>query len=214
MPSVIASSMAGRPIVRPADLAFIGTISLYGRRPCQYDRISFPMRSGGGKPVTIRYRYLGRTKGVGTFQFGKQTVHEMAQLLAQSRRGQKVNSVFGEGTSPRLRKIRDGLDELGLPTEELLTHGTPRLVYGVSLIENLREYLLGIERRPKYLVSQRSPGIATREILEWWLRRWVGKRIGREDVLERMARHTLAYPIRHGARVPRWDAEQRMLFET
>jgi hypothetical protein len=38
-PSVIASSMAGRPICRPAELVFIGTTSLYGQRPSQYDRI-------------------------------------------------------------------------------------------------------------------------------------------------------------------------------
>ena len=55
--------------------------------------------------------------------------------------------------------------------------------------------------------------MATKEIVEWWLRRWVAKRIGREDVIERMARHTLAYPIRHGGRMPRRDAKQRMLFE-
>jgi hypothetical protein len=33
IPSVIASSMAGRPVVRPADLVFLGTTSLYDQRP-------------------------------------------------------------------------------------------------------------------------------------------------------------------------------------
>ncbi len=77
--------------------------------------------------------YLGRTQGIGTFQFGDKTVAEMARLLAQSKRGQQVNSVFGEGVNPRLRKIRDGLDALGLATDDLLNHGGPRLVYGVEL---------------------------------------------------------------------------------
>jgi hypothetical protein len=172
------------------------------------------MRPASGETTTIRYKYLGRTGGVGTFQFGEQTVSAMARLLAQSRRGQQVNSVFGEGTSPRLRKIRDGLDELGLPTNQLLKHGAPRLVYGVSLVENLRDYLLGIAKRPKYLVPQKNAAAASQEIVEWWVRRWVLKRIEREDVLERMAGHTLAYPIRHEARVPQRDAEQRMLFDT
>ena len=112
---------------------FIGTTSLYGQRPSQYDRISIPHdldaeETGPG----IRYEYLGRTLGIGTFQFNDQTVSELAVLLAQSKRGQQVNSVFGEGVNPRLRKIRDGLDALGLPTDDLLNHGGPRLVYGVA----------------------------------------------------------------------------------
>jgi hypothetical protein len=73
-------------------------------------------RTGG-----VRYEYLGRTKGVGTFQFGPRTVAELSRLLTQSRRGQRVNSVLGEGVNPRLRKVRDGLDLLGLSSDELLT---------------------------------------------------------------------------------------------
>jgi len=96
VPSVIASSMAGRPIVRPADLAFIGTTSLYGQRPCQYDRVTFPHTGADGKRVVLRYEYLGRTQGLGTFHFGEQTVKDMGLLLAQSQRGQQVNSVFGK----------------------------------------------------------------------------------------------------------------------
>src|SRR5262249_4974447 len=62
------------------------------------------------------------------------------------------------GANPRLRKIRDALDLLRLPTDELLHHGSPRLVYGVRLVENVREYLLGMERRPRYLLPQRKRG--------------------------------------------------------
>jgi len=103
VPSVIASSMAGRPIVRPADLAFIGTTSLYGHKPCQYDRVTFPDTGTSGarwsgretapqqgtapqQRVVLRYEYLGRTQGLGTFHFGEQTVKDMGLLLlAQSR---------------------------------------------------------------------------------------------------------------------------------
>jgi hypothetical protein len=162
----------------------------------------------------LAWKYLGRTLGMGTFQFGDRTVAQLALLLAQSRRGQKVNSVFGEGVNPRLRKIRDGLDELGLPTNELLNHGAPRLVYGLSLIRNLREYLLGIERTPRYIVDQRKGRRVTAEIIDWWRRRWVLGRIARDDVLARMAGHRLVHPIRHGARVqlPRGDSGQLELF--
>jgi hypothetical protein len=48
-----------------------------------------------------------------------------------------------------------------------------------------------------------------------WVRRWVEKRIVREDVLNRISEHSLVHPIRHGGRVelPRADIEQELLFE-
>lgn len=112
-----------------------------------------------------------------------------------------MNSVFGEGVNPRLRKIRDGLDELDLPTDELLNHGGPRLVYGVELTNNTRTYLLGLEQRPKYILPRKNPLETSKEISRWWTIRWLLPRIERSDVLERVARHALIHPIRHGARV-------------
>jgi hypothetical protein len=202
IPSVIASSMAGRSLSRAADLVFIGTTSLYGQRPSQYDRISIPCdpEAVDGGPG-LRYQYLGKTRGLGRFQFGDQTVADLALLLAQSKRGQQVNSVFGEGVNPRLRKVRDGLDTLGLPTDDLLNHGGPRLVYGVELTGNVRAYLLGMDRHPKYLLPLKSPRETTQTIAEWWVKRWLFQRIQRAEVLERVAGHHLVHPIRHGARV-------------
>jgi hypothetical protein len=202
MPSVIASSMAGRPICRAADLVFIGTTSLYGQRPSQYDRILVPDGvQASGATTGLRYEYLGRTRGIGTFQFNDQTVAELAVLLAQSKRGQQVNSVFGEGVNPRLRKIRDGLDTLGLPTDDLLNHGGPRLVYGVELVRNSRAYLLGVENHPRYILGQKKPKETAQRISRWWLQRWVLQRIAKEGLLQRVAKHDLIHPIRHGARV-------------
>lgn len=207
--------MAGRPVIRPAELALIGTTSLYGERPSQYDRIAVRWRDAGGSEAAVHYKYLGKTRGLGTFQFGRQTVEELGVLLAQSKRGQQVNSVFGEGVNPRLRKIRDGLNELGLPADELLRHGAPRLVYALALVENLWEYLLGIDNRPKYVLPARDAQAVTSRIVEQWRERWVLKRIVRDDVLESMAAHRLVHPIRHGARVilPRDLSGQRLLFD-
>lgn len=202
IPSVIASSMAGRPVCRAADLVFIGTTSLYGQRPSQYDRISIPRDPGAANSQPgLRYEYLGRTRGIGTFQFGEQTVAELALLLAQSKRGQQVNSVFGEGVNPRLRKLRDGLDALGLSSDDLLNHGGPRLVYGVELTDNTRGYLLGLDKRPKYILGQKSPKLLSEQIAGWWARRWLLPRIEKEELLIRVAGHKLVHPIRHGARV-------------
>ena len=214
-PSIIASSMAGRATVRPCDLVYISTTSLYGRRPNQYDRISIP----AGKLVDdaegeLRYHYLKKTKGIGTFQFGQDAVEAMSMVLAQSSKGQRVNSVFGEGTNPRLRKIRDGLDELGFPSNTMLDHGAPRLVYGVPLITNLMDYLLGIDEKPKYIIPLARASSATRMISDWWFERWCKPRLV-EDVFEKVEGHVLAYPVRHGAAVvlpPTLD-DELMLFD-
>lgn len=197
--SVIASSIAGRPVVKSAELVFVGTTSLFGHRPTQYDRISTPGVEAGD---TVRYEYLGRTRGVGTFQFSERTVRELELLLAQSSEGVRINSVFGEGVNPRLRKIRQALDLLGLPANELLQHGTPRLVYGVRLARNVREYLLGIDRKPRYYLGDEDPPAATQRLAAWWCERWLAKRAQRKDVIERVEQHNLIHPIRHGARVP------------
>ncbi|MCL5282882.1 MAG: DUF4338 domain-containing protein [Planctomycetes bacterium] len=215
-PSIIASSMAGRPVKRSADLVFISTTSMYGQRPNQYGRLSIPCNTlVGGCQGAIRYECLGITRGIGTYHFSEETSNCLSLLLAQSKQGQRVHSIFGEGANPRLRKLRDGLDELGLPTDELLMHGTPRVTYAVSLIENLPMYLLGIETKPRYYLPKKGAKQISERIAHWWVERWVSKRVLREDVRTRIAQQTLVNPIRHGARVelPRMDSDQRLLFE-
>jgi hypothetical protein len=209
--SVIASAIAGRAVVKSPELAFVGTTSLFGRRPSQYDRIAVPTGETG---ETVRYEYLGRTEGVGTFQFSERTVRELELLLAQSSDGIRVNSVFGEGVNPRLRKIREALDFLGLPTSELLQHGTARLVYGLRLARNLREYLLDLNASPKYFMADSEPSETTKRIAAWWAERWLARRVERKDILERVEQHNFIHPIQHGARVPLpGDPQQPGLFE-
>jgi hypothetical protein len=209
--SVIASSIAGRPVVKSAELVFVGTTSLFGKRPSQYDRIAVHASDAG---AMVRYEYLGRTTGVGTFQFSERTVRELELLLAQRSAGIKVNSVFGEGVNPRLRKIREALDVLGLPANELLQHGTPRLVYGVRLARNVRDYLLDLDSKPQYFIAESEPRAATDRIAAWWAERWLARRVERKDIIERVEQHNFIHPIRHGARVPLVDdPRQPGLFE-
>lgn len=212
--SVIASSIAGRPIVRTPHLVFLGTTSLYATEPTQYTRVHVPCELLGGRQgESVRYRLLGRTEGFGTLQFSKDTTGALSTLLAQSDGGQRVHSIFGEGVNPRLRKIRDGLDVLGLPSDVLLAHGSARLVYGVALARNFREYLLGLESEPDYLVPLKNPKAATQAMGDWWAERWLARRIQREEVFAELAKQKLTYPVRHGARVIVPEREQnRSLF--
>jgi len=214
--SEIASSMASRPIIRPAHLVFLGTTSLYGVGSSQYNRLRMPAELVGGRPgERLEYVQLGRSEAYGTSHFSSRTVESLVALVEQTSNGQRVNSIFGEGVSPKLRKLREGLGVLGLPEDALLQHGRRRIVYGVQLIRNLREYLLGMEDEPDYLYDLSDPKRGTAAIVNWWIERWLSKRIARDEILARLDEHVLVRPVRHGARVvlPRKDPKQGSLFD-
>ena len=214
--SEIASSMAGRPIVRRSELAFLGTTSLYGVGSSQYNRLRMPAeRIGGKKGEQLAFLELGKSEAYGTSHFSSDTVRALVSLVQQSSNGQRVNSIFGEGVSPKLRKIRDGLNALNLPADVLLQHGRQRIVYGVPVARNLREFLLGMDDEPEYFFDMDEPERSTEEIGLWWTERWLRKRIESDDVLARVEQHTLVRPIRHGARVvlPRIDDGRTTLFD-
>lgn len=200
--SVIASSMAGRGVRRYPRLVLLGTTSLYGGSASQYNRLSIPADLLGSK-LPLRYVELGLTAGFGSYHFSRDTLREIAVVATQARRGREVNSIFGEGVNPKLRKIRSGLDEVGLPSDALLQHGSPRLVYAVPLAENFRDILFGLSSRPSYILKSRRASEGSQTIVDFWRRRWLFARSARPDTIERVARHSLAYPVSHGARVAR-----------
>jgi Domain of unknown function (DUF4338) len=198
--SVIASSMAGRPVRRRANLVFVGTTSLYGSGSSQYNRVRIPAEVLGGKNI-VEFRELGRSRSFGTSHLSRQTVTALVRLSEQSRTGIRVNSIFGEGVNPKLRKARDGIDLLGWPSEDLLMHGRQRIVYGVNLVSNLLPYLIDAEVEPQYLF-RRNLKDDVGKISEWWIRRWLSPRVQSAEVLAAVAEHSVERPVRHGARVP------------
>ncbi len=211
--SQIASSLAGRPISRPSKLAFVGTTSLYGSGSSQYNRVRIPPDVLGGHS-RIEYVPLGRSRSYGTSHFSKRTVEALVRLAEQSRHGRRVNSIFGEGANPKLRKVRDGIDLLGWPADELLRHRRERIVYGVPLVRNLREYLLRRDAEPEYLFDESLSDDVAR-VTRWWIERWLSMRARKSEILARVERHTLEWPVRHGARVrlPASEYEDERLFQ-
>ena len=198
--SEIASSIAGRPISRASRLVYIGTTSLYGTTSSQYNRVRIPAEVLDAK-ADVRLERLGRSRSYGTSHLSTETVATLVRLSEQSRSGARINSLFGEGVNPKLRKVRAGLDALGWPSDELLQHGRQRIIYGASLVENLTSYLLGMNSRPRYLVRTTLANDVQR-ISAWWAKRWLLPRIRSDDVLRRVALHTTERPVQHGARVP------------
>jgi hypothetical protein len=194
--------MAGRAILRETRLAFIGTTSLYGTGSSQYNRLFWPATvMGGSCEERIGFHELGRSRSFGTSHFTDETVEALVRLSFISGNPVRVNSLFGEGVSPRLRKVRIGLSLLGWPKEELLKHGRERIVFGVPLVRNLRDYSLGIDAEPDYLLDPGLPDADVR-VAEWWFERWGRRRAQQELVIASMRSHRTVRPIRHGARVP------------
>lgn len=202
MPSIIASSMAGKPVIREPNLVMLGTTSLYGVGSSQYNRLRLPVRAVGGQTdKEIRYFKVGLTLGFGSYHFSRETLEEIEAFLAQKGDARRVNSIFGEGVNPRLRKVRDALATAGLSSELLLQHGNRRLIYGIPLASNFREILMGLEETPDYILPNDKPAEITCRIAGFWRERWLSHRIENNRVLEEVSKQSLLYPITHGARV-------------
>lgn len=200
--SIIASSMAGRAVRRPPRLVLLGTTSLYGVGSSQYNRVRMPASAAGGATDTdIRYYELGHTLGFGSFHFSNDTLAEFDRFWAHGHGARVVNSIFGEGVNPRLRKIRDVLDAVGLSGDHILHHGDKRIVYGVPLASNFKEMLLGVEHEPQPILPGDYPVSTTQSMADFWLRRWLAPRVTNPVAVEQVAQHTLIYPVTHGARV-------------
>lgn len=186
--SVIASAMKGEPVIKTAHLVFLGTTSLYESGSSQYNRLYIPANAlNENEPMyKIGFESLGVTKGFGTVYISDETVEAFSELTTKIHGRRIVNNTFGEGTSPRMRLIRAGLDALGLPSDHLLNHNFKRIVYGVKLAENAYEYLRGEEEEPCYYLNQEAPHQMTEAICAFWRERWLSMRIENQNVIEQL----------------------------
>lgn len=176
--SVIASQMAGRAISKPADLKILTTTSLYGVGSSQYNRLILRADDHEEVPIDIKWAAIGKslTGGFGTFHLSSDTAQALRAMALARHDARRVNNRFGEGTSPRMRQIREGLDALGLKSDAILHHATPRIFYGCELCPDARQSLLG-------LVSATSEAARATSIAAAWRRRWLSARSQRPETL-------------------------------
>lgn len=176
--SVIASQMAGRAISKPADLRILTTTSLYGVGSSQYNRLVLRASDHADLSHDVHWDAIGKslTGGYGTLHLGNETAHALRQMAEARHDSRRVNNRFGEGTSPRLRQIREGLDALGIDSDAILHHANPRLFYACELGSASRDALLGMHTEPPSLCSAASIGAA-------WRRRWLLPRSRRPETL-------------------------------
>lgn len=199
--SVIASSMAAKEIHRNPQLVLMATTSLYGVGSSQYNRIRVSADLVGGvEGESIGFLELGKSEGFGSFHFSKETVKVAQALLGRLDGGRKVNSIFGEGVNPLMRKLREALSAVNLPSELILKHGNRRIIYAVPLARNFRNVLMGIDRRASYIIPGGVVG-STSLLAKYWRQRWLDRRIDNDSVLAEVEKNRLSYPIVHGARI-------------
>ncbi|WP_295194264.1 Druantia anti-phage system protein DruA [uncultured Brevundimonas sp.] len=180
--SVIASQMAGRVIQKPADLKILTTTSLYGVGSSQYNRLVLRAADHASLSQDVRWGAIGEslTGGFGTLHLGGETAEALRTMALTRHDSRRVNNRFGEGTSPRLRQIREGLDALGLKSDAILHHATPRIFYGCELDPGARDALLGLAE-----INTSPPSVAA--IAQAWRARWVDARIQRPETLAALA---------------------------
>lgn len=187
--SVIASQMAGRPIIKEPNLVFLGTTSLYTDHSSQYNRVKLPLGAVPGQTCAIEYVHLGHTLGFGSPNLSAETELGIAEIAKIANGFRNVNFVFGEGQSPKLRQLREGFAGLGLNQTNLLQHGAPRIIYGVPLARNLKRVLLGIDDEPAYAIDPDELR-AEDAVAAFWTRRWLASRLDYAPALDAISKST------------------------
>ncbi len=174
-PSDIASSMLGAPVLKKTQISLLTTTSLYSVGSSQYNRVR--MQSAN---ADLRWLEIGHTEGYGTIHISEETTEVLRRVAVQKAGRRDVNNKFGEGTSPLLRQLRDGLSALNFEANDVLQHNQPRIIYALPLYEGAREDLALNRARPIV-----SPTMS--EIADEWKTRWLAKRVMREEILDRLS---------------------------
>jgi hypothetical protein len=189
--SDIASRLKGTPVVRPAELVYVGTTSLYYVGSSQYNRLSLPAGFFQENAPTIRWKKIGQTMGFGTLHISRLTLQCLEETINDGD-GNGVSSVFGEGASPKLRKVRKALDHIFEQgqvdvTSQISRHAMPRLVYGVWLATNGTSWLRGEDDDVSYYFGTDSaaPEAATKSISDFWINRWFLPRLQHQEAIDK-----------------------------
>jgi len=183
--SIISSQLKNERRQKDSTLVYLGTTSLFSEGSSQYERLKLPAGMIAPDQPELRYQSLGNTTGYGTVQFSPETVRSVETVLEHEYGYQEVNSVFGEGFSPRLRKLRAGLQMLGFEAEHLLVHHQQRRVFGVQMFPGTADFLMGKKAPlPSYLRYPHRYLDASQRIVDYWTTRWLSMRLDHAPALE------------------------------
>lgn len=180
--TIIRSQLKNSLVVPDNNLVWLGTTSLYSRGSSQYERLRLPAGVISPDQPEIRYHYLGNTSGYGTVQFAADTIRALENVLIRKIGYREVNHIFGEGASPRLRKLRLGLEAIGFNAQLSMLHHHERRIYGIPLFDEATTYLCGLhDDTPEYVTTPENYVHATESIAEFWRCRWLSNRLNRDE---------------------------------
>lgn len=176
--AIISSQLKNAERIKDCTLAWLNTTSLYSLGSSQYERLRLPAGIIAPDQLELRFKHIGDTEGYGTVQFSEGTVQAVQAALSEMQDFKGVNSIFGEGFSPKFRKLRNGMLALGFNPTVLMRHDQTRRMYAAPLWPNADAFMRGEACDvPAYV---REPGRfrdATARIVGFWRRRWLASRL-------------------------------------
>ena len=193
--SQIASQVAGKEIIRKADLFAFTTTSLYGVGASQYNRLQLLQKDHPELKNDIGlFEVFNQendekismvSKGVGTHHISNETTRLLEACKVAVIGHDKVTFTFGEGTSPKLRSLSAGLKLLIHPSSDIrnrdfLTHSFQRKNFIMITHKNPLKKLLLQEKEEDLNLSNVS------DIGHAWLRRWVLNRSTRPETIAKL----------------------------
>lgn len=185
--SEIASRLKKEDVIRPANLVYVGTTSLYSVGSSQYNRLKID-KSVFNKDYQLQWKEVGTTEGFGSMHISRATTRCLQEV--NNEQYNKINNVFGEGTSPKLRLIVSSIHELLDVTQDELSmlskHAMKRIIFAGSLISNIEDYFLGFDTKPNYIYDIKEYKKDTQKIIDFWRNRWLMSRIKYEPAIERI----------------------------
>ncbi len=192
-PSIIASSSKGKAVFRDANLMCLTTTSLYGVASSQYNKIKFLKKDFPELETDIIWKEVKKnkesqkTKGQGVYHFSNQTSKLLSILTLKKLKYVEVNNKFGEGTSPKLRKARVGIECLidhsrsNIPYDTFFAHSMQRKNYIFFHEKNILKKIIDQKKSFSKVSSSKVENITSA-----WIKRWMIKRIKRNETLEKL----------------------------
>ncbi len=192
-PAIIASSNKGEPVFRDANLMCLTTTSLYGISSSQYNRIKFLKKNYPYLKNDIVWQEIyknnksQKTKGQGVYHFHNYT-NKLLSILTRKTLGRvEVNYKFGEGTSPKLRNLRKGIELLkdnkksNIQVDDFFAHNIQRKNYIMFYNNNILNSLIKYSKPFNSIIAS-----SAKDITRAWIERWLCKRIQRNETLDRL----------------------------
>ena len=115
---------------------------------------------------------------MGTLQFSNRTTKLLSKYSQDVDHFKNINGVFGEGTSPLLRKMRQGFGDIpqNSLSDDSMRHDNSRIVYILKMYPEAFEDLIMNQERTFHIPD-------FEQITDAWISRWLLQRIQKTNIL-------------------------------